>query len=98
MDRDTAADFAALGLPVPDAQIPDSDTFDVPRENWRAVTVFLALETQWRVVAGQTGLIWCGLDYAAAAVAVRGRNRRAWQRLLGELKEMEVAALEVLNG
>ncbi|GGB55037.1 hypothetical protein GCM10011316_28900 [Roseibium aquae] len=83
---------------MPDAQIPDPETFDVPRENWRAVTAFLALETQWRVVAGPVGLIWCGLDYAAAAAAVRGRNRRAWQRLLGELKVMESAALEVLNG
>jgi hypothetical protein len=75
----------------------DLETFDVMRANWRAVMAFVALETQWRVVAGPSGLIWCGLDYAATAAAFRGRNRRAWQRLLGELKEMEAAALAVLN-
>jgi hypothetical protein len=83
---------------VPDAQIRDPDSFNVMRANWRAVTAFLALETQWRVVAGPAGLVWCGLDYAAVAAAFRGRNRRAWQRLLAELKVMEAAALEVLNG
>jgi hypothetical protein len=98
LDSKTAADFAALGLSVPDTYPTDPNSFDVMRANWRAVTAFLALETQWRVVAGPTGLIWCGLDYAAAAAVFRGRNRRAWQRLLGELKVMEAAALEVLNG
>jgi hypothetical protein len=82
---------------VPDTYPTDLEFFDVPRVNWRAVTAFVALETQWRVVAGAGGLIWCGLDYAAAAAAFRGRNRRAWQRLLGELRVMEAAALEVLN-
>lgn len=83
---------------MPETQIPDPDSFEVMRANWRAVTAFLVLETQWRVVAGPAGLIWCGLDYAAASAAFRGRNRWAWQRLLWELKEMEAAALEVLNG
>jgi hypothetical protein len=97
LDAQSAADFAALGLDVPDTYPTDPDSFDVMRANWRAVTAFLALETQWRMVAGPTGLIWCGLDYAAAA-AFRGRNRRVWQRLLGEFRVMEAAALEVLNG
>lgn len=98
MDADTAADFAALGLPIPDSFPIDLDPFDVMRANWRAVTAFLALETQWRLATGPTGLIWCGLDYAAAAAAVRARTLRAWQRLLADLRVMEAAALEVLNG
>lgn len=83
---------------MPDTYPTAPDSFDVPRENWRPVTAFVALETQWWVMPGPTELIWCGLDYAAAAAAHRGRSRRAWQRLLGELKAMEAAALEVLNG
>lgn len=78
--------------------MPPQEIFDVMPGNWRAVTAFLALETQWRVAAGPGGLIWCGLDYAAAAAVFKGRNTQVWQRLLGQLKEMEAAALGGLNG
>ena len=73
------------------------EAFDVWRVNWKTVTSFVTLETQWRVVAGNSGLIWLGLDYGAAAAAFRSRNFQAWQRLLSELRIMEHAALEVLN-
>lgn len=68
------------------------------RSAWTSLCRFLALETQWRVVAGANGLIWTGLDYSAAAQAFGGRSRSAWQALLSDLKVMEDAALPVLNG
>lgn len=68
------------------------------RSNWHSVSVFLSLENQWRILAGPTGLIWTGLDYRAAAAAFKGRSRRAWVKLLADLKIMEDAALPILNG
>lgn len=68
------------------------------RSNWHSVSVFLNLETQWRVLAGPIGLTWIGLDYRAAAAAFKGRSRRTWVKLLADLKIMETAALPILNG
>lgn len=65
--------------------------------NWKAVTSFLTVETQWRVAAGFSDFRWLGLDYTAVAAALRGRSDRAWHRLLCELRIMEGAALEILN-
>lgn len=93
-----AADFSLLGVRVaPDLIVETGEAFEVWRVNWKAVTSFLTVETQWRVAAGAAGLTWLGLDYTAAAAALRGRSDRAWKRLLSELRIMEVAALEVLN-
>ncbi|WFE92307.1 DUF1799 domain-containing protein [Roseibium porphyridii] len=93
-----AADFAALGVSVaPDAVTQAVDVFEVWRVNWKAVTSFLTVETQWRVLASPAGLIWLGLDYTAAAATLRGRSDRLWRHLLSELRIMEHAALDVLN-
>jgi len=87
-----------LGVVVPQSDLSEPETFDVMRENWRSVSAFLSLQTQWRLLAGPAGLIWTGLDYRAAAAAFKGRSRRAWAQLLSDLKIMEDAALPVLNG
>jgi len=81
----------------PSAIETEEKAFEVWRVNWKTVTSFVTLETQWRVVGTPAGLTWLGLDYAAAAAAFRGRSVRCWQRLLSELRIMEHAALEVLN-
>ncbi|WP_417691550.1 DUF1799 domain-containing protein [Roseibium sp.] len=97
LDQDTASDFAALGVVVPEAEISEPEPFDVWRCNWRAVTAFLSLETQWRVAAGPAGFAFLGLDYTAAKSAFSGRSRRAWQSLLADLQIMEATALPILN-
>ncbi|MBO0346045.1 DUF1799 domain-containing protein [Roseibium sp. CAU 1637] len=98
LDQDTASDFEALGVAVPAAEISEPEAFDVWRCNWRSVTAFLSLETQWRVAAGPAGFAFLGLDYTAAKSAFSGRSRRAWQNLLADLQIMERAALPILNG
>lgn len=98
LDQETASDFGALGVVVPTAEIEEPEVFEVWRCNWRSVTAFLSLETQWRVVSGPAGLAFLGLDYTAARAAFCGRSRRAWQSLLADLQIMEREALPILNG
>lgn len=93
-----AAEFASLGVTIaPEAITETEEAFEVWRVNWKAVTSFLTVETQWRVVAGAAGFHWLGLDYTAVAAALRGRSDRAWKALLAELRIIETVALEVLN-
>ncbi|MEP2707773.1 MAG: DUF1799 domain-containing protein [Roseibium sp.] len=98
LDAEAARDFDALGVCIPDHLVSEPETFDVMRCNWKSVSSFLVLETQWRVIAGGQCLVWTGLDYPAAAAAFKGRSQRAWTRLLADLKSMEGAALPILNG
>lgn len=60
-------------------------------ENWEAVTVLLAMGTQWRV-AGLTGLP-VGLDYAALPVVTAALAVDLDEDLLARLRVMEGAAL-----
>lgn len=50
-----------------DGETPD-DEFAVWPENWKALEVFMAMSTQWRVAVGMGGAQWLGLDYAALPV------------------------------
>lgn len=72
--------------------------FAVSSENWPSLLLFLDLETQWRMHLGANGLIWLGLDYAAAEALMRMKRMRARDRLMSDLQVMERAALPVLNG
>lgn len=77
--------------------------FLVWEENWQAVTIFMAVQTQWRTAAlgGLAGgLIFMGLDYAAALAVIDlygiiGDDRK---RVFDDLRIMEDAAMAVLNG
>lgn len=100
------ADFRSLGLS--DEKVGAittagrKETCEVWRSNETSLAGFLAVETQWRAVATFGGLIWTGLDYTAVrAVNLTGtskRARRAFKHLVSDLREMELAALPVLNG
>nr|WP_245258663.1 DUF1799 domain-containing protein [Methylopila sp. M107] len=73
-----------------------ADDFDVWAPNWAAVTAFLALDTQWRVVARWGGgFVYLGLDYPAVDVVLR--RRKADEATFDDLRLMEGAAIEVLN-
>lgn len=74
----------------------DSEEFKVLAPNWDSVTAFLACETQWRVIADPTGrLIWTGLDYAGADVALRRFDFP--NSVFADLQVMELEALSVLG-
>lgn len=66
----------------------------MPR-NWPSLLAFLVCQTQWRVVATMSGLIWLGLDYAAA----RGALDEAGLPIarMADLRVIEAAALPILN-
>lgn len=76
------------------------ESFGVWAENWRVVTAWLDVQTQWRLVAlgGGTQLIHVGLDYAGVSawieLFVPFRRRR---EVMAGLQLMERAALAALH-
>ena len=70
------------------------------QENFEALELFLALSTQWRIVAGFAGASYTGLIYSEAIglMRERGLNRNRRAELLDDLRVMERAALPALNG
>ncbi|MEQ1499430.1 MAG: DUF1799 domain-containing protein [Novosphingobium sp.] len=76
------------------------DDFEVWAENWDAVCAFLFVATQWRAIAqGMDGRVyWQGLDYSAVAAGLAGAGIAATPALWNDLRVMEAAARNVLNG
>jgi hypothetical protein len=66
-------------------------------ENWEALELFLALQTQWRVTGTMAGLYYVGLDYSAAESLLRARRAKNRVQLLADLRVIEYAALKGLN-
>lgn len=70
-------------------------------QHWHAVRVFMAMGSQWRVVAGFGGARTLGMDYGALPPVLdehrRSRHRQPMRRLMPQLRTLEAAALEVLN-
>ena len=62
-----------------------------------AFLAFLAICTQWRVVAGETGLIYLGLDYAAADAVLRRAGIETTPDLWADLQVIETGALAALR-
>lgn len=73
--------------------------FLVWEDNWRAVSLFAGLATQWRMHMGMAGVYYQGLDYNAVEAALRLERvpRSAWQETFRDLQTMERAALPLLN-
>jgi len=73
-------------------------TFYIHEDNADTVAVFMAMQTQWRVIAGMSA-IYQGLDYLVFPVVVfaLGIKRADRTRVFHELRAMEIAALAVLN-
>jgi len=70
------------------------ESFPVLPENWDALTVFIAVQTQWRY--GPSGHL-TGLDYSGCRAAARAMGLK-WRKVFGNLREMESAALEAVQG
>jgi Phage related hypothetical protein (DUF1799) len=72
-------------------------------ENWRAVQVFCALGTQWRMAIGAGGSVWLGLRYESLPLVearVRptdGAPQPPPDVLFTQLRVLETTALEHLN-
>jgi hypothetical protein len=93
-DGEAAQGLAALGLPGELAGHFGAQPVWVYPENWRAVRVFDALGTQWRVgPAGPTGL-----DYAALPMVmdVHGVPQQHRHDVFEDVRVLESAALEEL--
>jgi hypothetical protein len=73
-------------------------------EHFHALTVLQAMGSQWRVVAGLSGALYTGMDYAALPVVfdacaprVPRRHRQKPAVLFDQLQVMEAAVLRVRN-
>lgn len=95
-DDDLDDQLVALGLaPGALAFAPDADEgFVVLEEGARAVTLFMACQTQWRRGGLQGAL--AGLDYAAARATADWLDLAADPSLLLDLRAMETGALAAL--
>ncbi len=89
--------MAALGLKW-EGEIRDDTVWVFPR-NWPAVMVFMAMKTQWRMVAGMNGNTYQGLEYVSLApvMEVLDIPKRKRADVFTRLQVMETAALSALN-
>lgn len=73
---------------------------DVWPENLATWETWRALETQWRKTVGMFGGCWDGIEYASIPMALEMAGVTAEQRqdVLAGLRDMQAAALPVLNG
>lgn len=77
--------------------------FEVWPQNWEVLGAFLFVCTQWRTVPIGGGLepmrvYWQGLDYGAVSAALVGFGIAATPQLWSDLRVMEAAARNSLNG
>ncbi|MDQ7981350.1 DUF1799 domain-containing protein [Paraburkholderia sp. SARCC-3016] len=100
---DALAAFGARSSDVDDARARQREQdFGVYPENWKAVRVFLALSTQWRMVAlsslGGGHVLHTGLDYSAVEPTCRLMGIKPERRaaIFRKLRIMEEAALDAL--
>lgn len=91
MQDKTQDDAAAFGVALPEE--PQSQDFEVWRENWEAVVVFMRCQTQWRTT--MSGLL--GLDYTAVAWVLKLYEIEDQRSMLEDLQVMEAAAMQALN-
>lgn len=95
---DLAAQAAGLGLPpemaaalAASAAAAAPEAFEVMPENWDAMRLFLAMETQWRR-AGMSGIA-TGLDYAVLRPVARLFGLATSADLFDRVRILEGAAL-----
>lgn len=75
----------------------EPETCDCWPEHWDALQVFLACGTQWRTIAGMSGVIYQGLDYGAVESVIRLRGIAEPWEVFEQVGQIERGALEVIN-
>ncbi len=79
-----------------DEEVEDDDgDIEVWDQNWPAMSAFLAMETQWRIVAGIGSIMRTGLDYPALAMVLR--TELDPQPVFDDIRVMERAALNLFG-
>jgi len=96
--EDQIAAAAAAERAASEQDGEQTDGVGVWPDNWRAVRLFLAVETQWRVALGFGVSVHSGLDYSGVEAAMRRLKIDDEDgELFADLQEMERAALPILN-
>lgn len=91
MIDDTAEDAKLMGIELPEED--REEHFEVLPEAWPAVTMFLRVQTQWRV--GMGGVI--GLDYGAVRWLFELEQVTKPAELLDDLQVIEAKVVEILS-
>lgn len=95
-DDNDAGLLASMGIPQDKwEQMRGASVTDIWPENWAALDVFSALQTQWRVgMAGPTGL-----DYAVLPVVMdlQGIDPAERAECFAGVQEMEREALQIFG-
>ena len=66
-------------------------------ENWQAIEVFVACQTQWRYLSGMGGAVRTGLDYTAVHAVMVMMQVEDTKDCLMRLQVCEQEALEIFN-
>ncbi|MGB0919878.1 MAG: DUF1799 domain-containing protein [Alphaproteobacteria bacterium] len=82
-------------------QIDEANTaMVVPEDNWPVVNLFVALQTQWRLVPLTTlsgaDLLHQGIDYSVIPVVAAAMNIKCEEHVLRGLRIMEAEAVQGL--
>lgn len=77
---------------------PDERSEGVWPENASAVEAFLAVASQWRVLALPTGLAWLGLDFAGARAGLELAGIEVTPELWADLRIVAIGAKDEMNG
>ncbi len=76
---------------IPDEQRPEKPTeYGVLPENWDAVSLFLALQTQWNVTPSGTR---SGLNYTSVRIVSNLRGLKLTPELFADIQLMEITLI-----
>ncbi|ADP06619.1 phage protein [Synechococcus phage S-CBS1] len=83
-----------MGIELPDDLVPDGrDDYEVTPDAWPAVSMFLKVQTQWRVGMGAV----IGLDYGALRWCFELEEVDNPRELLEDLQVIEGRVVEILS-
>ena len=83
-----------MGIELPDDLVPDAhDDYEVTPDAWPAVSMFLKVQTQWRVGMGAV----IGLDYGALRWCFELEEVENPRELLEDLQVIEGRVVEILS-
>ncbi len=93
------ADAQSAGEPHGEAgQAHDGhDGCELWSQHVAAMHLFMALDSQWRMLATASSVVYCGLDYTAAREVASWMGLDVSPELLSQLREMEAEALPLRN-
>lgn len=87
-----------LGIQLP-AEQAEPEKIEVWAEHVEAFDLFIACSSQWRIVAGMSGVFYQGLDASALAATMNmlGIEQGHRRERLQQVRQIESGALEMMN-